>query len=378
MSQHIFDYAIIGSGLGGLALATRISRETRNVVLLDGADHAGGINRPIPFPTGTLNNGLRFIADTPANRAALDFMEDLLGLKLLAGTDDTAPVTFEDGELREFLGFGENPPAFYDAFAPFLSRSSLRLHLEPYAWPALLAEKFQGTFMPRSYVTKIGVEEGKVTHVMINGAKIVKAHNVIFAGPAKGLPPLLPGETLNARIKQKIAKAPTWTGLCLDLCHAGAVTERTGLHILNGTTQDDIGPCAGRFQPSVETEKGVMQSSQWMTFLDGEATEDSEVVGHALKKIKRQIKRAYPTALDGLARERIVLAPFLGVTDAKLKADQTLPDIEGLWVASANFSLERGTLAAVQQARLVLAALGFGPSITENADLSADAEAQPI
>lgn len=373
MSQHIFDYAVIGSGLGGLTAAVRLSQETANVVLLDGAEQTGGLNRVISFPTGPMNNGLRHIADTSSNRAALGFLEDLLGLKISRGPMEIPPLTFEDGQLREFLGFGETPPAFYDQLAPFTNAQRIELSLEPYAWTALLTEKFAGTFMPKSYVTKIGVEDGRATHLIINGAKTIRAHNVIYTGPVKSLATLIPTDILGSRLRQRLAKTAMWTAVNLDICHGKPVSDTSAVHILNGTTQDDIGPCAGKFLPAVETENGVLQTSQWMTFVDEEVTEDSEIIAHALKKIKRQIKRAYPEALEHIVRERIMVAPMIGgTTELKLNADQTLPDVANVWIASASLSPERGMLAAAQQARLVLASLGFSPAKDPSHDFGAE------
>lgn len=360
MSQHIFDYAIIGSGIAGLTTAVRLSRETSNLILLDGADHPGGVNRPITVPTGVINNGLRHMADTPTNRAGLNFLESLLGLKVLRGSLEIPPVTFEQGQLREFLGFGDRSPDFYEQMVPYANAQRLELHLEPHAWPALLMEKFTGTFSPRSYVTKIAfAEEG--ASLTINGSKVIKATNVIYTGPVKSLGILL-GDAMGARAKQKLSKNSYWTGLCLDLCHAQVQTESMAMHILDGTTQDEMGPCAGRFLPAMSTPQGMQQTSQWMTFLQEEVTEDSEIVGQSLKKIKRQIKRAHPTAFDGLIRERIMIAPMMaGTGDLKLNGDQTLPDLPNLWIASPSLSMEAGIGGALAQAQMVLAALQFGP-----------------
>lgn len=379
MSQHVFDYAIIGSGLSGLATAVRLSRETHNVVLLEGADVAGGVNRPIQFPTGVINNGIRSLADTALNREALLFLEDLLGLKILRGSHEAPPVTFSEGQLREFIGFGDSAIEFWDQLQAYTNPQRLELHLEPAMWTALLLEKFTGQFLPRSFVTRVQTEEGRAVALTINGSKTIKTHNVIYAGPIKGLTTLLPQDTLGARARQKLAKNLYWTGVCLDLCHAKQISESESVHILNGTTQDEFGPCAGRFLPPAQTDNGVLQTSQWITFLDEEVTEDSEIVATALKKIKRQLKRAYPEALDGLIRERIMVAPMIGGNgELKLNGDQSLPEIPNLWIASAALSPESGVTGALLQSRLVLASLGFGTSAEmASADGFTAAEASP-
>lgn len=364
MSQQTYDYIVIGSGLTGLGIANKLSQEGARVALLDGADAAGGLNRGTAFPTGKMNNGLRWIPDTDLSRKGLDALENILGLKILAGSEELPPVTFEEGKLKSFVGFGDKSPEFDEQLRPFTTSQRLSLHLEPWQWAAMLFENFTGEFLPRSYVTRLvpGMD-GRIDHVIVNGAKHLKAQNIVYTGSLKDLGVLLPPELLAPRARQKLSKNAYWTALCLDLCHAAPVTDSAAMHVLNGTTQDEVGPCVGFFHAPVEENGKTLQASQWMTFFDEELSEDSEVAGQALKKIKRQIKRAYPTALDGLIKERIVVAPAVcGTGDLKLNADQSLPGAENLWIASAPLSPAALTVNALNQAQLVLASLGFSTS----------------
>ncbi|HWU42705.1 MAG TPA: FAD-dependent oxidoreductase [Bdellovibrio sp.] len=374
MAQHIYDYAIIGSGLTGLSIAAALSRETKNIALIDGADFAGGANKKITFPTGPINNGLRFVPDSVLAEKSLRFLENLLDTKIAGEITDEAPITYDSGQFKTFLGFGENPPAFYEELNYFTATNSIHLLKQPYEWTQLLLEKFNGDFLPRSYVTKFHHEGDRVTHLTINGSKTLHAHNFIFAGSVKDLALLLPEDTLSARAKAKLAKNTYWTGLCLDLCHNSAVTDSPAMHVLNGTTQDEIGPCVGKFLPAIEVEGKVLQSSQWMTFIESEATDDSEVVGLALKKIKRQIKRAYPEALNDLKLERIFVAPLIaGHGDLKLSANMTIPELSNLWIASSTVSEQKNLVGSLLQAEMILASLGFKIEVQDSAYVEAEA-----
>jgi len=358
--NHVYDYAIIGSGLSGLSIAAALSRFTDNIALLESGDVAGGMNRAIKFPTGVTNNGLRYVPDTESARNALDFLENILGLKLAGESQEIPPITYASGTFKPFVGFGENPPAFYEELNYFTANKSLSLKLEPYAWTQLLFEQFKGDFMPRSYVTKFSSLSNHVTQVTINGAKTLSAQNFIFCGSVKDLAILLPESALSPRARQKLSKNTYWTALCLDICHTHAVTDVTAMHILNGTTEDEIGPCVGRFIPAVTEGETTLQASQWLTFIEDEVTEDSEVVGAALKKIKRQIKRAYPEALESIKLERIVVAPQVaGNGELKLNANQSLPGLENLWISSTSMSAQKNLVGALSQAKLVMTALGF-------------------
>lgn len=359
---QIYDYAIIGSGLTGLSIAAALSRETKNIALIEAADVPFGANKKVQFPTGPLNNGLRFVPDSILAEKAMSFLEKLLSESPITDVSEESPVTYESGNFKTFLGFGDHPPAFYEELAYFTASKRINLSLEPYQWTQRLFEQFQGDFLPRSYVTKFHKDGEKVTHVTINGSKTLYAQNFIFAGAVKDLGVLLPEDSISIRARTKLSKNTYWTALCLDLCHSKKVTDSSAIHVLNGTTQDEIGPCVGKFQTAVEVEGGLLQASQWMTFIEQEVTEDSEVVGLALKKIKRQIKRAYPEALDNLKLERIFVAPILaGHGDIKLNANLTIPELENLWIASATVHEQKNLVGALLQAETVVASLGFVP-----------------
>lgn len=372
---HIYDYAIIGSGLTGLSIAAALSRETKNIALIEAADFPFGVNKQIKFPTGPMNNGLRFVPDSILAEKAMSFLQNVLAQPVMADVSEVVPQYYDHGQMKTFLGFGDNPPAFYEELQYFTSSKRIDLALQPYEWTQKLFEKFEGDFMPRSYVTKFHQEGEKVSHITINGSKTLHAENFIFAGSVKDLALLLPEEAISIRARTKLSKNTYWTGLCLDICHAKPVTDSVAMHVLNGTTQDEIGPCVGQFGPAVETEEGTLQSSQWMTFIENEMTEDSEVVGLTLKKIKRQIKRAYPDALDNIKLERIFVAPLIaGNGEIKLSANQTMPELDNLWIASAAVHEQRNLIGSLLQAELILASLGFKVSEASVEDFEAQNE----
>lgn len=360
-SSHVYDYVIVGGGLSGLLIGAKLSSETDNVLILEAGEGFGGVNRPVETPTGQMDNGLRFVPDTKNARKALRFVEELIGQGISIKSSEHFPMTFEGGSLKEFVGFGSNPPEFYDELAYFINPKRMELGTPVYSWPQLLLEKYIGDFMPRSYVTKFVVTDDNVTQVIVNGAKTIAGHNFIYCGSMKSLAPLLPDEVMNPRAKNKLSKHLYWTGVGIEITHSTMITESSAIHVLNGTTQDEIGPCVGMFHPAQIGEDQALQTSQWLTFVDEETSEDSEVVGVALKKIKRQIKRAYPTALDGIKRERIVVTPACaGFVELKRNANQSLSGAKNLWIASGQVHNERNLVGTILQAEYVCAALGFG------------------
>ena len=106
---------------------------------------------------------------------------------------------------------------------------------------------------------------------------------MIFSGTIKDLKTLLPNDAMSYRAQQKLTKNTYWTAVCLDLFHNHEVTPSEAMHILNGTSEDDIGPCAGVFHPAVIIEDKKIQCSQWISFVDSEEAGGFRKVGAALK-----------------------------------------------------------------------------------------------
>jgi hypothetical protein len=360
-TNDIFDYIIIGSGLSGLTMAKALQKLSSKILLLDGADVAGGQNH---MP----ENGLRILPGTELAESALSFLQEVVGRDLSAQFSfkkiETSPVTFESGSLRPFVGFGENPPEFYEELQYFLSAETIEFGQGPADWCRALAGSLEADhiFRPRSLVTKFIVENGLATGVVVNGQKTIHAHNFIYCGPVRDLHVLLPEDTLSHRQKLKLSKGKYWTAVGLDIKHAEKVTDSHHIHLLNGTTNDDLGPCVGQFaavEPGTEIHG---QLSQWVSFLDNEDSEESENIANALKKIKRQIKRAYPEAMekDKIIFERILVAPAIGGNgELKLSANQSLSSLPNFFIASGTVNSQKNILGSLCQAQLVASALGY-------------------
>lgn len=358
-SKETFDVAVIGGGLSGLLISTALHKEGLKVALLDSSDFLGGVSKAIQSKFGVLNNGIRFLPDSPLAHQSLEFLSSVLGEKVQAESAEIPPVTYENSEIRPFVGFGEKSPADVDEISYFLNSHRLETNSEPHEWVRILTDLAPNSRFLRSWVTRLVVENGHVAHAIINGDKTLHAHHFVFTGRLKDLSLLLADEFIPARTKQKLAKGPHWTALCLDIFHADTVTDSKAIHILNGTTDDDFGPCVGQFLPTSENKDQSPQVSQWLTLLDEEATEDSELVAGALKKIKRQIKRAYPQALENIKQERIVVNPAFSLAAdlAKLNANQSWPGLPNLWIGTGQAHTQRNLLGTLLQSALTTEAL---------------------
>ena len=353
------------SGLTGLTIAKKLSQETDNILVLEGQDVTGGGNHPAQINHTPINNGLRYFPATEISTKALSFLESLVGAQLIGASIPNSIETYEASGFKKFVGFGEKSPDFYEQLSYFLTKEELVLEQSPHLWTQSLAQSLEAQIQKKSIVTKFGFEnldseKPKLTHVVVNGSKTLHALNFIFAGPVKDLSVLMPDDVLNARAKAKLKKAKAWQGVCLDLYHS-AVVDKSNFFLLNGTTDDDIGPCIGRFLPATPESEG--QISQWMSFIDSEDAEDTENIGLVLKKVKRQIKRAFPALADSIKKERIYVTPVLSGTDLKLNTNATLPKVSNLWIASSQVSPYQNLMGSLMQAQLILSSLGFATNL---------------
>jgi hypothetical protein len=378
--MHIYDYIIIGSGLTGLTIAKKISQETDNVIILEAQEFTGGTNHTAKINNQNINSGLRFFPASDVANKALSFLEQLIGTNLKTTTSENNIETYEASGFKKFVGFGEKSPEFYEQLSYFLNKEEQLLSLNPYQWTQLLTQQLHDKIQTKSIVTRFGFEaldseNPRLTHVIVNGNKQIYAHNFIFAGPAKELGLLIPDDVMNLRAKAKLKKSTAWQGVCVDLFHTAQI-EKTNQFLLNGTTDDELGPCIGRFLSPVEGG----QISQWMSFIDSESAEDTENIGLVLKKIKRQIKRAFPEVGETIQKERISVSPVLSGADLKLNANGTFPKVANLWIGSSQVSAYQNLLGSLMQAQFILSSLGFIPDleITAPNDSKTEAEALQI
>lgn len=359
--MHIYDYIVIGSGLTGLNIAANISKETQNILILESENHIGGANRCATLHSETIENGLRFFPNTELASQVLLQLENFLGLKLIGLTKENHPETYDANGFKSFVGFGDKSPEFYDQLAYFLNKSEIQLTLPVHQIINLIKEKYQGELLTRSYVTRFNFTEGKLTHVTVNGTKQFHANNFIFTGNVRDLNLLMPDEFMSARAKAKLKKDTAWMGLCLDLFHevpeGTSLVEKDNLFVLNGTTDDDIGPCIGRFNSALSSQK---QISQWMSFVDVDTAEETENIAEVLKKMKRQIKRAFPEMAEHIKGERLFMSSPLSCGEIKMNANGTLHKVDNLWIASTQVSKYPNLLGSLLQSQMTLAALGFG------------------
>ena len=107
-----------------------------------------------------------------------------------------------------------------------------------------------------------------------------------------------------------------------------------------------------------------------MTFVDPESLEDDENASKTIKTMKKLIKKAFPSLVEGKPWERLLVVPdALGKFESMtLEKNQTLPGLNNLWVSGGKGSGDlRNIGAAIQAATQVV------PHLISEADNKTDA-----
>lgn len=366
---HEYDSIVIGGGLAGLIAANQLEHTGRKVALVEALDVLGGTSRPVSSAAGTIDHSLKFIPVTDDSDDLLAWLSSVLDMRLDYSIVEAAPVTYDEGKFKPFVGFGDAAIATAGEVSAY-ARDRYYSFAQPVSsWVPRLIEMFTGTVFTQSYVTKMSVEDDFVIEILVNGSKKLSAREVIFAATPQQLVKILPEGTSPARLRQKLLKGEFFTSVNLDLVHGAGVTDSRAVHILKGANEE---PSVGLFMPPVNVDGRVMQVSQWTTLVPRDITDDAEITASALKQIKRQVKRAYETSLEGLVKERIAVSPTShGDMSGALPEDGRWPKIQNLWLINNFMDSEKNVLGMLKQARRTLAALAGEPAraISRDTDL---------
>lgn len=367
---HEFDSIVIGGGLCGLIAANQLEHTGRKVALVEALDVLGGASRPVQTPAGVIDHSLKFIPETDDSESTFTWLESVLGQPIAREIIEAPSVTYDEGKFKPFVGFGDQKIETANEIAAYARARYYKLTSSPKDWIPRLIETFTGTVFTQSHVTKMHVEDDFVIEVWLNGSKRLSAREVFFAATPQQLTKLLPESHLTTKLRQRLLKGEFFTSINLDLVHAAPVTDSRAVHILKGANEE---PSVGLFFDPVTTEDGrTLQVSQWTTLVPRDITDDAEVTAAALKQIKRQVKRAYENALEGLVKERIVVSPTShGDLTGLLGEEARWPKVQNLWLVTSFTDAEKNLLGSIRQARRTLAAVAGEPAeaISRDTDL---------
>lgn len=329
-SSQVYDFLVIGGDLSGLLIAQTLEHSGLKVGLLEASEQMGGTFRPFYVDGHRLESSLSFVADSHENRDLIQWLEDHLNQKILGQAKELIPLTFDSGQMKTFMGFGDRRFKSLEILALYNQSQVIQLLIPPDEWVRLLSESLVGDQMTLALPTQIRTA-GEIMEVTVNGNRTLNSRKVIFASTARSLLSLLHEDQLPNRLRQRIAKSRLWTSLSLHCIHSTKISETEALHFLYGS-RDDFDPTIGRV--FLNHAGGSGATSLWMSFLDSESADDAEIIANCLREIKKQLKRAYPQFPDTVSAEKLVVREAShGVVDLGLKEPGIIPDIPNLFMA---------------------------------------------
>jgi hypothetical protein len=331
-SRKKVDVLILESGPTGLLLAEHFRQIGRDVVMLE---------------NNARLSDLEFLPDTDLTHEALGWLRQLLQRNFKSETLDLPPMTFSEGLVRPFVGFGENAPASHQELVYYTTPSEIRLS----SALADLMPKFGAdtsvTRLSGKIVTRLIPHEGRIDAVELNGEDILHPSLLIAPMHPQEVFSLLPPDTVDGKLRHRMVKSPNWTGVELHLKHGEGFAPIPNRFVLQGKGQEGE-PVVGRFFQ----ESGTF--SRWLNLVSELSADNPDELAGALKHIKRQIKRAFPAEMASLTDERVIVSPAsYGHFDLKGKPPFHLPGIGNLVLSSHLQSAAKGWLAAVDIARQI-------------------------
>jgi hypothetical protein len=315
MAKNKFDVVIIGNTLEALLLGAQLKNNGKRILIVD--------QNVAPSDSVFEDHIHNFHLETAPETFTVACQEEQKEI-----------LTFESAKWQTFLGFGNQPPKFLEAIAPYLNAKKQRWSVSYSALTESLLTQLDGDVMFKAQISNFEVVNGAIASVTLNDSKLIPAHTFIFANQMEHLLHWFQPDHLGKKLFQKLAKTHFWTRLELNIKHDEQEVSLDKDHLLTGSTENAV-PLFGGFYRNPE---GFL-CSQWISFIAAELTDDSEEAGNLLREMKRQLKRAYPHAFDGLVFEKIRVSPYAEANiNIDLNKDGSLGNLSNAFVISGQIS----------------------------------------
>ena len=353
-----YDTIIVGAGLSGLWLSHRLRASGEKVALLEAREHLGGRYRhqSVDQPYGSPN-----VEFYPATNEVVDLLrwaQSLAPLPFQITTTEHRPQIFDDGKWKAFAGFGETNFQSVGELGAFAHAHEAVVEPGLEHLVRALVEQLPLEAQTLAQVTAIKFNDAGHAEVTVNGDKTVVGEKLIFTAHPTRLNDLIEGETLAAKHRTRLAKMVAWTTVTLELNHEPPLEADAAVRVFNHNAKD--------FEPVVGRVFG--SRSKWMTLVPDEREMEHEFIGQCIRHIKRQLKRAYPLALDGELKEKIyVQANAFGQNALKTKDGIRFPELKNLYLANHGLGTLGGILGSLEMARAVeTQILGAGAAVPKS------------
>ncbi len=349
--MNVYDTIVIGGGLTGLFLTHRLHLSGKRVLLLEARETLGGRYRRQSQSNTYSSPGLDFYPASNENLSLLEWIKSVSPIALQVAMNEHRPQLYDDARWKHFSGFGDTDFQSVTELAHFSATHDLAIEPGLEQLVRALVEQLPVEAQTMSEVTAIKMVDENLCEVVINGDKSVRAERVVFTPHPGLLNNLIEGEALSAKSRTRLAKMQSWTAVILELNHAPPLVEDSSIRVFTHNAKE--------FEPVVGRVFG--SKSKWMTLVPGERDSDVEFIGQCIRHIKRQLKRAWPLALDGQLQEKIFVQPnAFGQQSLKAKEPYRFTELPRLFLANHLLAMRPGELGSLEVVQDVEAALFEG------------------
>lgn len=287
-----YDHVIIGYNLSSLTFAFELFKKEQSFCVLDAKHLNGSGAKFVSSVDHIVSNRIPF--NNPLDTESLP-LSPFGGVETREGT----PITFDKGDFKSFLGFGDTKIQAVDAVSSFCTTTNSLPQLSPEDYWKQALEAVESQVFLDQQITNIEFDEEGITQVSLNGKTTLIGSRFYFFDQFPFV-----FEKLGQEIKKQasqFAKAKWYSSVNVVMHHEKEPEnyEVDQLYLLMGSKNQ---PCLGQF-----SRVNGHLISRWETFIPAELTPDSETTGAAYKEIKKQFKRAFPNTEISRGREHILL-----------------------------------------------------------------------
>lgn len=326
-----YSHVLIGLNFSSLFFAQELYQRGESFCILD-SNHIGhSVCKWIP----SLNDFVftRLPINTQSTPEVRESLDTLWGTsELLSGP----PLTYDKGQFRSFVGFGDHKVESMDAVTPYCQTDYLQWQQKPEKIWQETTELLKDCLFLDQEITDIEYQKGQVLSIWLNGKTQLSGQQFHFFDRIPFLFEKVGGEI--KKLASQAAKQKWYSSVTLIVHHQNHPPqfEPHQLYLLKGAKEQ---ACLGVF--SLHGEQLV---SRWESFIPSELTLDAETTGTTLREIKRQIRRAfYPEGSTTQDPEHIVIQNqvFCELNKLDFKSGK-LGNFNNLYVYSSLFGHDIG------------------------------------
>ena len=291
-----YDYVLVGYNLTSLAFSNQLKTTGHSFCIVDSKQIT---NHKLKFITPIDDYVFTRVPFNSYNEDILenDSLSEYRSQLGVAHIDNSPPTTFEKGEFKSFLGFGEFKVEAAEQWSLFCQPNSIQYENQPEKiWLQLQNNVEESLFLDQQ-LTGIQCENDVIQELVLNGKTKVRASQFVFFEQLPYLFSVIGQNTKN--LASKVGKVKWWSSACLLMVHskAPAHSQFGQTYLLKGAKEQ---PCLGQFQ-----KFGEKVISRWECLFPSELIHSAETTGSAIKEIKKQFKRAFPFEPENKPKEHI-------------------------------------------------------------------------